>query len=496
MSKKKSLEKTVLDLAAKDKLIVISNRGPIQYQFDNGNLIAKRGAGGLITALDSVLKITKSLWIAAAMSPGDVEVARRGELIGIPADNPLYYVKLVDFEPYVFNQYYNQISNRYLWYLQHYLFDAVRQPNIDKDTKFAWNNGYVAANKRFANTVLENTEDTDSPIVLIQDYHLYLVAGYIRRQKPKAFLFHFIHIPWCCPDYLRLLPTEFRRAILESLLENNIIGFHTWRYVRNFLYCCHEFLGRRIDIRKHQVYVGDRVIKVKAYPISVNADELRDFSTSADVAAAEKEIIEVEKKYKLIVRVDRAELSKNLVRGFDAYAFFLREHPEWRGKVKFLAFAYPTRKDVEEYAIYRREIEDKAESINNEYGDNAWRPIDLRISDNYPGSIAALKHYDVLMVNPIFDGMNLVAKEGAVLNQKNGVIILSENAGAYDELRDGVISVNPFDIEDTGASIHKALRMAPIEREARAKRLREIVERNDIYAWLRHQLQDIKKLAD
>lgn len=495
MSKKKSLKKTVLDLADNHKLIVVSNRGPIQYKFDNGNLTAKRGAGGLITALDSVLKITKSLWIAAAMSPGDREVARRGRLIGMPEDDPLYQVKLVDFDPYVFDQYYNQISNRYLWYLQHYLFDTIRQPRIDKDVKLAWNNGYAAVNWKFADTILENTEETDSPIVLLQDYHLYLVAGAIRRRKPRAILFHFIHIPWCCPDYLRFLPSEFRLAILRSLLENNIIGFHSWRYVRNFLYCCQEFLGDRIDLKKHRVYVGERIVRVKAYPISVDVDKLLTFSSSAEVAAAEEEIVAAGEKYKLILRVDRAELSKNLVRGFDAYAYFLRAHPEWQKKVKFLAFAYPTRKDIEEYELYRHEIENKVSDINREFGGDGWQPIDLRISDNYPRSVAALKNYDVLLVNPIFDGMNLVAKEGAILNQKNGAILLSENAGAYEELRDGVVSVNPFDIENTGAGIYQALNLAPIEREARAKRLREIIKRNDIYAWLHHQLQDINKLT-
>ncbi|HEX21550.1 MAG TPA: trehalose-6-phosphate synthase [Actinobacteria bacterium] len=495
MSKKKSLEKTVLDLSENHKLIVVSNRGPIQYRIDNGDLVASRGGGGLIAALDSVLKLTRSLWIAAAMSPGDREVAAQADTIGIPPDKPLYQVKLVELEPNVFDQYYNKISNRYLWYLQHYLFDAIRQPSIDKEVKLAWTNGYVAANKKFADVIIENSKKDESPIILLQDYHLYLAAGFIRRRKPKAILFHFIHIPWCCPDYLRILPTEFRRAILQSLLENNIVGFHSWRYVRNFLYCCQEFLGHKIDLRKHRVYIGDRIVRVKAYPISVDAKELTTFSTTPAVLSAEEEIIKAGERYKLIIRVDRAELSKNIVRGFEAYAHFLREHPQWQKKVQFLAFAYPTRSGIEEYGVYRQEMEAKTEEINLEFGDNDWLPIDLRISDNYPRSVAALKNYDVLLVNPIFDGMNLVAKEGAILNKKNGVILLSENAGAYDELRDGVLSINPFDIENTGANIYKALNMAPIEREAHAKRLQGIIKRNDIYAWLYHQLRDIEKLT-
>lgn len=495
MSKSQLLKKTIKKVVGDRRLILVSNRGPIQfYNSEDGSLRSRRGSGGLITALDAVLKTTNALWIAAAITPEDRLKAKDDKLIDVPDEKPEYQVKLVDLDPLVFDRYYNQISNRFLWYLQHYLFDALHQPVFDNKVKLAWYNGYLPANKSFAAAVGALTSDVADPIILLQDYHLYMVAGYLRRLKPAATIFHFLHIPWCCPDYLRFLPAEFRSPILQSLLESDIIGFHCWRYVRNFLYCCQEFLGHQIDLRKHNVYVGERIVSVKAYPISIGVDDLIKFADSEDVIAEEEQILAEAKNYKLIIRVDRAELSKNLVRGFEVYELFLRQYPDWRGKVKFLAFAYPTREELKEYRHYRDQVEAKVTAINQEFGTDFWQPIDLQISDNYNRSIAALKNYDVLLINPIYDGMNLVAKEAAVINRKDGVIILSENAGAFEELRDGVLGINPFDIEDAMVKLKQALTMSPLERSSRAKRLREIVTRNDILKWLLHQLRDIQKI--
>lgn len=489
------LYRTIRETISDRRLVLVSNRGPVQFtENSTGGLAAKRGSGGLITALDSVLKTTKALWIAAAISDADRKIAAAGNLIGVPESDPSYWVKLVALDPEIFDLYYNQISNRFLWYLQHYLFDTLHQPVFDSEVKRAWHDGYVPANQKFADAIAEETKDTENPVILLQDYHLYLVAGFLRRQKPDATIFHFLHIPWCCPDYWRFLPAEFRTVILQSLLESDIVGFHTWRYVRNFLFCCQEFLGYRIDLRKHRVYVGERSVSVKAYPISISVEELVSCAGSQAVAAEEAVILNKSRKYKLITRVDRAELSKNLVRGFQAYELFLRQRPSWHGKVKFLAFAYPTREELKEYRDYRVEVEAKVAEINKEFGTDAWQPVELHIKDNYHRSIAALKHFDVLLTNPIYDGMNLVAKEAAVVNQNDGVIILSENAGAFEELRDSVLGVNPFDIDDTMLKIEQALTMSPLERGARAKRLRAIVTRNDILKWLTHQLRDIRNV--
>ncbi|MDP1809587.1 MAG: trehalose-6-phosphate synthase [Actinomycetota bacterium] len=496
MKKNTLLKKTIEQVLRGRKLVLVSNRGPVQFDVDAaGRRRWRRGAGGLITALHSVLTTTKALWVAAAMSDEDRLVAREDALIGLPEDDPLYWIYLVDIPPATYDLYYNQISNKVLWFLHHYLFDALRQPSFDKEVKRAWSEGYVDVNRRFAEKVAAITQDDPRPIVLIQDYHLYLVAGWLRQLKPDALLFHFVHVPWCSPDYFKFLPSEIRQKILESLLANDIVGLHSWRYARNFMHCCQDFLGCRIDLRHHKVFVGDRVVYVKAYPISISVEELTAIADSPEVAEEKIKFMKLKAKYQLIVRIDRAELSKNLIRGFEAYALLLKDHPELRGKIKFLAYAYPTRESLSEYRTYRAAIEAIVERINTEFGDDSWQPVELGIEDNYHRSVAAMSTFDVLLTNPVFDGMNLVAKEASVLNMSDGVIVLSENAGAYEELRDGVLGVNPFDIEDTKNKLYQALTMTPLERGLRANRLREIVERNDVLKWLLHQLKDIEKVS-
>jgi trehalose 6-phosphate synthase len=477
-------------------LVLVSNRGPVQFQQDEkGGRTWQRGAGGLITALHSVLTATQALWVAAAMTDEDRRVADEKEPIGLPEDDPLYWLYLVNVPQRRYDLYYNQISNQILWFLQHYLFDALNSPVFDEDTRNAWAEGYVDVNKRFASAVAAVSQDSPDPVVLIQDYHLYLVAGYLRQLKPDALIFHFVHVPWCSADYFRFLPSEMRQKILESLLAGDIVGFHSWRYARNFMNCCQEFLGHRIDLRRHKVFIGNRAVHVGAYPISIGVEELLAQAESEEVKAESRKIEKLKDNYRLIARIDRAELSKNLIRGFDAYASLLRDHPELRGKVKFLAYAYPTREALREYRAYRKQVAAKVEEINAVFGNGDWRPIDLHMDDNYPRSLAAMKQFDVLLTNPIYDGMNLVAKEAAIVNQCDGVIVLSENAGAYEELRDGVLGVNPFDIEETKERLYQALTMTPLERGLRAKRLREVVERNDVIKWLGYQLGDIKKVT-
>lgn len=490
------LKKRIKQVLGGRNLVLVSNRGPVQFGLNaNGEREWRRGAGGLITALHSVLTTTKALWVAAALSDEDRIVAQEDKLIGLPENDPMYWVYLVDMPPAVYDLYYNEISNKLLWFLHHYLFDALHEPSFSRETKTAWTQGYIEVNRRFAEKVATITRDDPRPIVLIQDYHLYLVAGILRQLKPEALLFHFIHVPWCSPDYFRFLPAEMRQRILESLLENDIIGLHSWRYVRNFMHCCRDFLGCRIDLKRHKVYVGNRAVYVKAYPISISVEELTGIADSAEAAKERLKFAKLREKYQLIVRIDRAELSKNLVRGFEAYSLLLKNHPELRGKVKFLAFAYPTREGLIQYKEYRDSIEGTVKQINKEFGNDDWLPVELVIEDNYYRSVAVMSSFDVLLTNPIFDGMNLVAKEASILNKQDGVVILSENAGAYEELRDGVLGVNPFDVEETANKLYQALTMTPLERGLRADRLREIVSRNDVLKWLLHQLKDIEKAS-
>ncbi len=496
MRKKIPDSKVIEQTLGERKLVLASNRGPIQFERGkDGKREWRRGAGGLITALDSILKATKAYWIASAMTEEDSQVAKNQKLLGLPEDDPFYWIYLLDIPPDKYDQYYNEISNDLLWFLNHHLFDVANEPTFGSQFRKAWDNGYVAVNKQFAQTIAALTKGDDDPVIMIQDYHLYLVGGFLRQLKRDAVLFHFVHVPWCSPDYFRILPTDVRQAILESLLTLDIVGFHSRRYVRNFILCCQDLLGCRIDLRHGKVYYRDRVVLVKAYPISIGVEETRKMLEIPEVSEGIEKLSEITDKYKLILRVDRAELSKNLIRGFEAFAMLLDTHPELLGTLKFLAYAYPSREYLKKYSDYRRAIEEKVAEINSKYGNSQWQPIDLQIDDNYYRSIAALSRFDVLLTNPVFDGMNLVAKEASVLNSRDGVIVLSENAGAYEELRDGVLGINPFDLEDTAKKLYQALTMTPLERGLRATRLKEIVKRNDVLKWLRHQLRDIEKVS-
>ncbi len=493
MNAKKQSTNNIKNLLDGRELVFVSNRGPVTFERNDKKRVAKRGAGGLITAVDSALSFSRALWVAGALSPEDRVVAAEGRALPWPPKDPRYQMSLVDIEPQRFELYYNEISNKILWFLQHYLFDPVKQPTIGPAEHIAWKSGYRYVNKLFADSIAAVIEDEPEPVVMVQDYHLYLVSGLIRQIRPDARILHFTHIPWPAADYFRLIPAEWRREILESLLACDVVGFHSRRYGRNFMDCCRDFLGAKIDSRGQRVVFRNREVAVRAYPISIDSDELLAHKERQSVTAWQTKFEEERGDCQLIVRIDRAELSKNLVRGFAAFRLLLQEHPEYLGKVKFLAFAYPTRQEVPDYARYRAQIETVAKDINDEFGSADWSPIELEIEDDFDRSVAAMTTYDVMLTNPIFDGMNLVAKEAAILNERDGVIVLSENAGAYEELRDGVLGVNPFDIKETMDRLHQALVMTPLEREARAARVKEIVLRNDSHKWLTHQVADLLK---
>jgi trehalose 6-phosphate synthase len=233
-----------------------------------------------------------------------------------------------------------------------------------------------------------------------------------------------------------------------------------------------------------------REVWVRAYPISIDPGEFEDLAQSEDVLEQERFVKCLPGK--LLLRVDRTDLSKNVVRGFQAYGRMLERHPEMRGEVTFLAQLQPSRTDIREYAAYMEAVGTTAEEVNEEYGTGSWMPIELFMEDNFPRSVAAYKNYDVLLVNAVRDGMNLVAKEAAVVNEKNGVLVLSENAGAHEELGEYALTVNPYDIDEQADSIYAALSMPEEERGRRAKALRETVDSNTIEDWVEAQIQDIE----
>jgi trehalose 6-phosphate synthase len=478
-------------------LIIVSNRGPAQFERDeNGERTVRRGGGGLVTALSGLVSHRDALWIASAMTEEDVAVSEEaGGAVELSIDGIDYDVYMVGSDPQAYDRFYNVIANPILWFIQHYLWDLSNAPDIRQEELDAWDYGYQAVNRDIAAAVLRQIEGQDDPLVMLHDYHLYTAPRMIRDERPDTFLHHFVHIPWSQPDSWRILPTRIRESIFDGMLANDIIGFHTHAYCINFLRCCDELLGAEVDYQQGEVrHAGGRTL-ARAYPLGIDAGRLRRAAESAEVAEAEREVLERRRKH-LIIRVDRADLSKNVLRGFTAFDTFLTQHPEFREEVTFIAHLQPSRQDVPEYAEYLERIEALVAVVNHRHGTTDWMPIDLKIYENFYDAVARYKHFDLLMVNSLFDGMNLVAKEAPAVNTRDGVLMLSENTGSHHELLDYVISVNPFDIQEQADAIHRALTLDPEVKREWSQGLKEIIFSRNPGDWVDDQLRDIAALRE
>jgi len=452
------------------KLIVVSNRGPVSYsRAADGTRIAKRGGGGLVTALRSLVQYHDVTWIASAITEEDRAVA--GETLEETArDGSPYTLRLVAHDTQAYDWYYNVVANPMLWFVQHSLWELPYAPKIDAAFHRAWAEGYVAVNESFAAAVDAELERTPDAAVFFHDYHLYLAPRMVRERRPDAALMHFVHVPWPQPDYWRILPEDARWAIHDGLIANDVVGFQTERWRGNFVYSVRELLGE------------DAAPKTVTAPITVEAAEFVELAQSDAVLSAEREII-ADRPEKLVVRVDRTDPSKNIVRGFRAFELYLDAHPELHRRVGMLALLDPSRQDIPEYAEYLGAIQREARRVNDRFQQSGWRPVDLEIADDFPKSVAAYKQFDVLLVNAIFDGMNLVAKEAPLVNERDGVVVLSENAGAHAELGEWALTVNPFDVEGQAEAIGDALSMDADERRERLEAIREYVREHDLKRW-------------
>ena len=436
-------------------LIIVSNRGPVTYDRDeDGARIERRGAGGLVTALRGLRDAT---WIASALTDEDRAVAAEGG-------------DLVAHDPDAYRLYYEVVANPMLWFIQHGLWNAPTRPVIDDAFHHAWRAGYEAVNRAFAEKVVACLDKRPGATVFFHDYHLYLAPRYVREARPDARLAHFVHIPW--PVDWSILPPGMRAQVHDGLLANDVVSFHTERWARNFERSCADVVG------------GAGRTRITHHAISIDVAEFESLAASDAVRAAEEQLPRPEK---LVVRVDRTDPSKNIVRGFTAFGVLLDQHAEWRGRVQMLARLDPSRESIQEYADYRAAIEREVRAVNGRHPD----AIVLQVADDFPQSVAAYKQYDVLLVNAVADGMNLVAKEGPLVNARDGVLLLSESAGAHEELADWALTINPFDVQGQADALHEALSMDGDERRRRAEALRAHVREHDVSAWLRGVLGDL-----
>ena len=478
-------------MTAETPLVLVSNRGPVTFQ-PGGEI--KRGTGGLVTALIGLASHRPVTWVASAMTEEDAAASERHDGRPFPVTTPdgdEYSVKLVASDAGAYDAFYNIIANPLLWFIQHYLWDLSNAPDIRRNETEAFEFGYNAVNEDLARAVLEEVAEIEKPVVMVHDYHLYTLPWLIRRERPDAFLHHFVHIPWSQSDSWRVLPSIIRKEIYEGILSNDIIGFHTRSYRHNFLQSCEDLMGLEVDYDGGVVKVGEREVWVRAYPLPIDSGAVQAVAGRARVREFESELLRRRRDH-LILRVDRADLSKNVLRGFSAFDVFLEQHPEFRENITFIAQLMPSRTDIPEYAEYLERIEAVVAVVNHRHGSPDWMPIQLKLRDDLEEAVAAYKHYDVLMVNAMFDGMNLVAKEGPMVNERAGVSVLSENTGAHEELGEYALSVNPFDIQELADSIHAALTMPIEERRRRHEGLKSIVTARNPGDWIDDQLADIR----
>jgi trehalose 6-phosphate synthase len=500
------------------RVLVASNRGPISYQFGaDGSLTGRRGGGGMIAGVTDGLAAlgpgSSATWICAALSDADRVVARLGgeELDeGLRAGIP---VRMLDIPPGIFGRAYNNVANSTLWFLLHQLFDTPSQPQFGAGFRRDWES-YVAYNEMFADALAEEaragTEETggDRPAsrglrILVQDYHLCLVPRLLRDRLGDAArgagVGYFCHTPWAPPDYYRMLPADTARALLDGILGADRAGFHAGRWATAFMDCCAALLGADV-VRADVVRAGGpagrvtyrgHVTEVAVHPLGVDASALRERARAGDVQAHAGILRQAAGGRKLIVRVDRTELSKNIVRGLAAYRELLATRPQWRGRVVHLAFAYPSRSDLAEYRAYTERVRQLALEITGEFGTPDWNPLILEVKDDYPRSLAACALADVLLVNPIRDGMNLVAQEGPVLSERGCALVLSREAGAAATLAGDALLINPYDITETAEALHQALAMPEDERRRRSAALAATAAADPPARWLGDQLASL-----
>jgi trehalose 6-phosphate synthase len=447
-------------------LVIVSNRGPVSFRLDDGELVARRGAGGLVAGLGPLVAGTDALWVAAAMSEGDRVAAADGV---VEAEG--FRVRLLELDAEAYAMAYDVVCNATLWFTHHGLFELARRPRFDERWRRAWD-AYRAVNLAFAQVVAaEAPPDAD---VLVQDYHLTLLAPHLRRHRPDLRLVHFAHTPFAGPDLLRVLPRDASAEMLEGLADHHACGFHTRRWARSFEASCRELAG-----------VEPRTFVA---PLAPDADDIGGVAASDACAAALSELDAAVGDRALLVRVDRIELSKNLLRGFLAFDDLLERYPEWRERVVFGAYCYPSREGLAEYLAYRQEVETVVRQVNERWGTPSWTPILYHDTDDFPRSVAAYRRYDVLLVNPVLDGLNLVAKEGALVNERQGLVALSTEAGVWDELAGTVRDVHPYDVSGTADVLAAALAAPAEDRRAESLELARRARARTPADWLADQL--------
>ncbi|HMJ05617.1 MAG TPA: trehalose-6-phosphate synthase [Chthoniobacterales bacterium] len=482
-------------------LIIVSNRGPNDFVWQDDRWVVRSASGGLVSMIDPLARQANVTWFCCVSEPPATSESR-AELFTTAADqtDPEHHIVPVPLPAQVYQDYYGAISNEVLWMLQHHLVGQVGYSSLDAERHRAWDKGYLEANRRVAQAIRES--GIKPRAFLIQDYHLYPLPELLRETFPDVPSLHFTHIPFPDSATLKLIPKSWRDTILHGLLGADVVGMQTDWDARPFLGCCEELLGATVDYRNSTVVARDgRVVRVRTFPASADPAAITQSMQSAAVAAARERIArwtgtrEGEPgpdNRQTIIRVDRLDPSKNQIIGFRAFGRLLELRPDLRRHLRFLAFLVPSRTDLSVYRRYRDAVYAAIEEVNTRFAaECGGEPIQVFYTNDREQALAAMEQCDVLLVNSREDGMNLVVKEWAVVSQRPGVAVISETAGVAAITRDDALLVSPLDIEGTARELERGLDMPQAERAARLARLRESVYGWSASDWLSAQLAEL-----
>ncbi|MFB0556514.1 MAG: trehalose-6-phosphate synthase [Dehalococcoidia bacterium] len=469
-------------------LIVVSNREPYIHNYVGGKIKCEVAVGGVTTALDSVMCATGGLWIACGSSTADRKTVDLNNKVMVPPEEPLYTLKRVWLTKKEINGYYYGFSNQALWPLCH---STYVQPMFDESQ---WNT-YKRVNSIFAQSVLEEIGNRKA-LVFIQDYHFALLPKLIKEARPETTVAQFWHIPWPRQQVFSTCP--WQGEILDGLLGNDLLGFHTVRHCRNFLTTVNRVTKARVNYEKAEVILDEKEMLVRHFPISVDFEQLSQDAQKGKVKREIKRLkhnLALESK-SIAISIDRLDYTKGIPQRLMAIERFLDNWPEYKGKTVFIEAQVPSRTQISSYRKLGEDVDALVAKINQKHALGAWKPIITLTGPSHPNTLAALRCMaDLCIVSSLHDGMNLVAKEFVASKCDNdGILILSSSTGAARELDDALL-INPLAIDQFAASIKEALDMPKSERRKRMRRKRSIVKKSNIYKWAADIFSELANLS-
>ncbi|HET8680540.1 MAG TPA: trehalose-6-phosphate synthase [Micromonosporaceae bacterium] len=478
-------------------MVMASNRGPFEFvRTVDGRLERRASGGGLAAILSAATEGVDCCWVAAAVSDADRAAAGPAgpaeTVTGLPGDAGATRLAWLAFEPTTYRSFYQDLSVRLLWFLHHHMTTPVLTARPAALSR-AWL-AYRQVNRRFAQECARRAAPGGQ--VVVHDYHLFLAPRLLRRLRPDLEVAHLTACPWASPEHLARLPGPLARAVLDGMLGANLVAFLADRWAQNFLACC-AAAGYPVHRDRQTVLSRDgRPVRVRAFPVGVPDGALRALLSTEQAARYRDEVLAATAGRRIVVRIDRMEPTKNIVRGVLAYRRFLERVPSARGTVVHYVLAYGSRQELAEYRGYEAVVRRVVADVNRAFGDPGWRPVVLETRNDRVRGLVAAALADVLVVNPLRDGMNLVAKEGPVVSEKALVLILSAEAGAASDLAGGATLVDPTDVAQLAGELGRALHLPLAERLQRLVQLRAGATARPPSEWLAGIRRELAEAAD